>query len=196
MYVSHSNIAQQSVHEAGNSEHILSIFLVGRLRHVRVTGRVSTGQAIRQSTKYPYSKMKNQTIILNDFIIEYSLKGEGNTSIVFINGFRMPLDSWNMLYPSIEKVGKVFVYNRFGIGYSSKAMSDQTGTTVVETLRNLLQVVDLSPHTFWLVILLGEYLQIYMPACILKKCQELCLLTLLIPMNLKSKTNYNSTILC
>jgi pimeloyl-ACP methyl ester carboxylesterase len=89
--------------------------------------------------------MKNQTIKLNDLIVEYSLKGEGNRSIVLINGFRMPLDSWNMLYPSIEKLGKVFAYNRFGIGNSSKAMSDQTGTTVVETLRHLLKVVDLSP---------------------------------------------------
>jgi pimeloyl-ACP methyl ester carboxylesterase len=89
--------------------------------------------------------MKNQIIKLNDLIIEYSLKGEGNTSIVFINGFRMPFDSWNMLFPAIEKLGKVFVYNRLGIGKSSKAMSDQTGTTVVETLRNLLKVVDLSP---------------------------------------------------
>ena len=89
--------------------------------------------------------MKNQTIKLNDSIFEYSLKGEGNTPIVFINGFRMPLDSWNMLYPGIEKLGKVFVYNRLGVGNSSKATSDQTGTTVVETLRNLLRIVDLSP---------------------------------------------------
>ncbi|MFO7585370.1 MAG: alpha/beta hydrolase [Anaerolineales bacterium] len=89
--------------------------------------------------------MKNQTIKLSDFIIEYSLKGESNTSIVLINGFRMPLDSWNMLYPDIEKLGKVFAYNRLGVGNSSKAMSDQTGSTVVETLRNLLKAVDLAP---------------------------------------------------
>ena len=52
--------------------------------------------------------MKNQTIKLNDLIMEYSLKGEGDTTIVFINGFRMPLDSWNMLYPGVEKLGRVF----------------------------------------------------------------------------------------
>jgi pimeloyl-ACP methyl ester carboxylesterase len=93
------------------------------------------------------NKMKNQTIKLNDLIIEYSLKGEGNPSIVFINGFRMPLDSWNRLYPGVEKLGRVFTYNRPGIGNSSKAMSDQTGTTVVETLRSLLKVVGLpSPY--------------------------------------------------
>ena len=89
--------------------------------------------------------MKNPTIKLNDYVVEYSLKGEGSQSIVLINGFRMPLDSWNLLHPSIEKLGKVLAYNRLGIGNSSKAMSDQTGTTVVETLRNLLKVVDLSP---------------------------------------------------
>ncbi len=91
--------------------------------------------------------MKNLTIRLNDLLIEYSLKGEGNTSIVFLNGFRMSLDSWNRLYPGVEKLGRVFAYNRFGAGYSSKAMTDQTGTTVVETLRDLLKAVELtSPY--------------------------------------------------
>lgn len=89
--------------------------------------------------------MKNQTIKLNNSIIEYSLKGEGSRSIVLINGFRMPLDSWYMLYPDIEKLGKVFAYNRPGVGNSSKATSDQTGVTVVETLRSLLKAVAIAP---------------------------------------------------
>jgi pimeloyl-ACP methyl ester carboxylesterase len=89
--------------------------------------------------------MNNPTLKLNDHVFEYSLKGEGNKSIVLVNGFRMPLDSWNLLHPGIEKLGKVFAYNRPGIGYSSKARSNQTGTTVVETLRTLLKIADLSP---------------------------------------------------
>jgi pimeloyl-ACP methyl ester carboxylesterase len=89
--------------------------------------------------------MKYQTVELNDVIIEYSLKGKSNRSIVFVNGFRIPLQNWDRLYPEIENFGKTLVYNRLGTGNSSKATSDQTGRIVVETLRALLKAINHSP---------------------------------------------------
>ncbi|WDD99297.1 alpha/beta fold hydrolase [Thalassomonas actiniarum] len=77
--------------------------------------------------------------------LEYLLVGEGDTTIVFLNGFRMPFSSWDKVYSEISEQYKVVLYNRHGIGKSKKANVEQDGNAVVEDLRLLLNQLELKP---------------------------------------------------
>lgn len=76
---------------------------------------------------------------------EYTLSGGPGPAVVFFSGFRMLLHNWDRLFPQIECAGRVFAYNRHGVGHTSMASQAQTGETVVNTLRSLLTSLDLPP---------------------------------------------------
>ena len=76
---------------------------------------------------------------------EYFLSGENGPSLVFLNGFRIPLSSWGRLYPELQTLGRVFTYNRLGVGKSSKGRVPQTGTVVVDSLKALLEQLHVPP---------------------------------------------------
>jgi pimeloyl-ACP methyl ester carboxylesterase len=93
--------------------------------------------------------MKSQppvrTITLDGQELAYALAGQGPTSIVLINGAGGPLLGWYKLYPDIERLGRVFAYDRPGSGNSPRAPAPQTGRRVVSQLRSLLDAVGLPP---------------------------------------------------
>lgn len=92
------------------------------------------------------SMPETTTVAVNGATIEYALGGEGSSPvIVLMNGFRMPLSSWEQLYPEIHKYGRVFAYNRHGIGKTSKATCPQTGAEILRSLANVLQALQLPP---------------------------------------------------
>jgi pimeloyl-ACP methyl ester carboxylesterase len=78
---------------------------------------------------------------------EYFLSSnhENKENILFLNGFRMKMNSWDTIFPDIETLGNVLLYNRLGVGASSKAQEDQDGKRVVEDLRDLVQHLQLNP---------------------------------------------------
>ena len=86
-----------------------------------------------------------RTITLNGITTEYSLSGENGPVIVLVNGFRMPMTSWDKLYPEIQSCGRIFAYNRHGVGKTSKASCPQTGEEVIKSLESVLQAMDLPP---------------------------------------------------
>ena len=89
---------------------------------------------------------ETNTVTVNGATNEYALGGEGSSPvIILLNGFRMPLFSWEQLYPEIQKHGRVFVYNRHGIGKTSKATCPQTGAEIIRSLANVLQALQLPP---------------------------------------------------
>lgn len=65
--------------------------------------------------------------------------------MVFVNGFRMDLRTWEKVIPELNGDGRVFTYNRLGVGNSSRANVDQTASTVVNQLRDLLRALELPP---------------------------------------------------
>ena len=82
---------------------------------------------------------------INQNQLEYKLIGNGEQNVVFLNGFRMNFDSWNQVYTDISKSHRVLLFNRHGVGKSSKAALQQTGRVVVEEIHNLLSKLTIRP---------------------------------------------------
>ena len=77
--------------------------------------------------------------------LEYVLSGRGRATLVLFNGSGVTLEGWTRLYPHIERFGRVLAFNRFGVGASSAPSRPQTGTTVLQTARELLHAFALPP---------------------------------------------------
>lgn len=77
--------------------------------------------------------------------IEYQVLGNNGQTLVFLNGFRMPFDSWSKVYPELTKKHRILLFNRQGVGKSPKADKAQVGAVVIETLQTLLAALNLNP---------------------------------------------------
>jgi len=86
---------------------------------------------------------------------EYKLTGSGDVNVVFINGFRTKLDSWEQVYPVISKTNKVLLFNRYGVGKSSKATQEQTGEIVVGEIHNFFSKLKMQPPFLFVAHSLG-----------------------------------------
>ena len=78
-------------------------------------------------------------------IFEHRLMGSGETTAVFLNGFRMHFNSWDKVYPDIAKSHRVLLLNRAGVGLSPKAQVPQTGRVVVDSLRQTIWRAGVKP---------------------------------------------------
>ncbi len=87
----------------------------------------------------------SKTLIAGEQKVEYELIGRGKPCIVFLNGFGARIASWNKVIPDIADVGTLLLYNRAGIGKSSKATTKQSGDVVIATLREVLKSLQLAP---------------------------------------------------
>lgn len=76
---------------------------------------------------------------------EYSLIGEGEINVIFLNGFRMHFNSWDKVYPQVAQSNKVLLVNRGGIGLSPKAQLPQTGKVIIDSLKNTFTLAGVEP---------------------------------------------------
>jgi len=77
--------------------------------------------------------------------LEYTVSGAGAATIVLLSGAGMTLEGWSALYPAIERLGRVFAWNRFGVRGSADPAVPLDGATVVACLRELLGRAGLAP---------------------------------------------------
>lgn len=91
------------------------------------------------------SLTKHKLIEFDNKIFEYQYLGQGEQTIVFLNGFRMPFNSWDKVYPQVAQNNKVLLINRLGVGSSSKAQEPQDGHKVVADLQQLLSALHIAP---------------------------------------------------
>ncbi len=92
---------------------------------------------------------------IDDGQFEYNLIGNGKQNVVFINGFRMKFDSWNKVYPNIAENYSVLLFNRHGVGSSSKATIKQTGNVVVNEIHTFLSKLEIKPPYLFVAHSLG-----------------------------------------
>jgi pimeloyl-ACP methyl ester carboxylesterase len=78
-------------------------------------------------------------------LLEYTLSGAGDATIVLLNGAGLTLAGWQPLYPAIERLARVFAWNRFGLQGSDDPPSAQPGAAIVASLRELLAHAGLAP---------------------------------------------------
>lgn len=77
--------------------------------------------------------------------LQYHISGSGELPIVLINGGSGPIEGWMNILPAITQSAPVFAYNRLGVAGSGKPKEPQDGRTIVETLREALQVAGFKP---------------------------------------------------
>jgi pimeloyl-ACP methyl ester carboxylesterase len=80
----------------------------------------------------------------NNVHLEYQLIGKGETNIVFLNGFRIQFNSWDKVYPKLAEENGILLFNRRGVGKSSKATIAQDGMTVIGEMHSLFFNLSLS----------------------------------------------------
>lgn len=79
----------------------------------------------------------------NEF--EYVVQGEGEPAVVLLGGAGMEMFGWFRVFPPLAEHTRVFVYNRLGIGKSSKADGALDGVRIVQDMRSLLMHADIRP---------------------------------------------------
>ncbi|WP_337100409.1 alpha/beta fold hydrolase [Paenibacillus sp. YIM B09110] len=77
--------------------------------------------------------------------LQYQISGSGKPNIVLINGGSGPIEGWMKVLPGISESSTVFAYNRLGVAGSDKPQQPQDGRTIVEHLREALQLVGFEP---------------------------------------------------
>lgn len=91
------------------------------------------------------SKFSTSISKVNDAQFETLLSDNDNPHVIFLNGYRMNLASWDSAYPTIAKEHSVFLFNRLGIGKTSKASVGQDANTVVQDMHALFSGLELKP---------------------------------------------------
>jgi hypothetical protein len=81
----------------------------------------------------------------NNIHFEYQRIGKGAINIVFLNGFRMHFKTWNKVFPELALENSVFLFNRRGVGASSKATETQDGMTIISEMRSVFSKLSLNP---------------------------------------------------
>lgn len=93
---------------------------------------------------------------------EYRKIGAGERSIIFLNGFRMKYDSWGDVYNNLPEGYSILLFNRLGVGSSSKARVRQTGSVVVNDVHGFLSRLEMkAPYLFVAHSLGGIYANLY-----------------------------------
>lgn len=136
--------------DAGNAENTgrihplcgFSAFKQSRRTKPPVRGETAVTQATApdEDTLPPREKIETRAGAL-----EYTVSGAGDTTIVLLNGAGMTLAGWDALYPGIERLGRVFAWNRFGVQGSDDPPPQQRGVDVVASLRELMAEAGLAP---------------------------------------------------
>ncbi|UJF33356.1 alpha/beta fold hydrolase [Paenibacillus hexagrammi] len=78
-------------------------------------------------------------------IFEYSLSVKEQPAIILINGGGGPIEGWYKVFHELAKENTVMAYNRLGIGGSSKPESPQHGGAIINSLKQLLDDIGLTP---------------------------------------------------
>ena len=98
----------------------------------------------------------------NNVHLEYQLIGKGKINIVFLNGFRIQFNTWDKVYPELAEENCVLLFNRRGVGKSSKATIAQDGMAVISEMHSLFSNLALtSPYVLVAHSLGGIFANLY-----------------------------------
>lgn len=86
---------------------------------------------------------------------EYQQIGKGDIQIVFLNGFRMHFETWDKVYLDFIEENSVLLFNRRGVGKSSKAIIAQNGMTIISDMHSLFTNLELKPPYLFVAHSLG-----------------------------------------
>ncbi len=111
---------------------------------------------------------EKKTLTVNGVTTQYWLSGACGPVVVLLNGFRMPLVSWDRLYPELEKHARIFAYNRHRVGKTSKTTCPLCDSSSCQS-----ELAALSPHAAQIIANnSGHFPQITEPEIVIRTIQE------------------------
>ncbi len=100
----------------------------------------------RDGAAYAVSRRADRSVAIVDGArLSYVAAGDGSPVIVFLSGAGMDLDSWFRVRPEAARISATFAYDRFGTGRSDPPPGEQSGATIVATLRAALDAAATRP---------------------------------------------------
>lgn len=76
--------------------------------------------------------------------IHYDVIGSGDYTFVMEAGLGETMETWTRIKDSLAKLGRVFMYDRAGLGYSDESNSPRTSETIADQLHEVLSNADIS----------------------------------------------------
>lgn len=94
----------------------------------------------------PQQPLRPQTATVREVELQYVVAGEGHPHLVLENGAGVPVAGWEKLArEGLLDIGTVLAYSRPGVRGSGRPTRPQTADEILATLRNLLEIVGLTP---------------------------------------------------
>jgi pimeloyl-ACP methyl ester carboxylesterase len=72
-------------------------------------------------------RIEKKITTINEKEFEYAIKGDKSPAVLLINGAGGPIEGWSKIWDQTGRDNVVFVYNRLGIGKSSKLKNHRLG---------------------------------------------------------------------
>lgn len=84
---------------------------------------------------------------LGDYQVFMTCAGEGSPTVIFENGFGVPLNTWDDVFPTVAESTRVCRYDRLGIDLSDDIADGVIRTTQdqVDDLHTLLEIAEINP---------------------------------------------------
>jgi pimeloyl-ACP methyl ester carboxylesterase len=94
--------------------------------------------------------------------VQYIAAGKGSPAVVLLSSFGVPFQTWALVWRELAASTTSFAYNRLGVGASAPPQQPQTGTAVVDMVREALSSAGLEPPYVLVAHGLGGlYAQLY-----------------------------------
>jgi len=90
-------------------------------------------------------QIQKKKVLTNSGMLEFARLGEGIPTVILINGGSGPIEGWYKVFHELAEETSVLAYNRLGVGKSDQPNSPQHGNFIVNTLRQLLKEINVSP---------------------------------------------------
>lgn len=89
--------------------------------------------------------IQKKKILTASGMIEFAQLGKGVPTVILINGGSGPIEGWYKIFHELAEETTVLAYNRLGVGKSDLPKNPQHGECIVNTLRQLLMEINVSP---------------------------------------------------
>ena len=84
-------------------------------------------------------------VVVGGRSIRMLVAGQGDTTVVFENGYGGPLENWGKVQPGVSRFAKTVSYDRAGVGLSDKRPPPRDGRRIADELRLALQAANIAP---------------------------------------------------
>ena len=116
--------------------------------------------------KKPGTRLATVNGLTFEHLLTGSLLQQPSTpALIFLNGYRMDLHSWHRVYEPLADTFPMLLYNRLGVGKSSKPQQPQQASRVVGDLRELLDHLNIPPPYTLVVHSMGGLMADYFARC-------------------------------